>query len=97
MPPLPATPNMTNGFDLDDLIDRVDSFRRQQELQTLASLEADNRMLRGRRARLHQRRASACSLLQEARHVLHGLEHAIRAFQNRRLYAQAEQPESRTV
>jgi chromosome segregation ATPase len=85
---------VASTFDLDDLIDRVESFRCQQELQVLASLTEENRRLQGKLARLHQRYTWARNLLREARSVLHGLEQAIRAFQNRRLQAQAEQPGS---
>ena len=93
----PAAPGMGSTFDLDDLIDRVDSFRRLQELQILASLEQQNRRLREELARLHQRYAWTCNLLLEVRGALLGLEQTIRAFQNRRLQAQAEQPASRVI
>lgn len=90
----PAAPEAGSAFDLDDLIGRVDLFQRQQELQVLASLEDENHVLRRELAHLYQRYTLTCNLLREARGMLHGLERAIRAFQNRRLQAQAERPES---
>lgn len=82
--------NKSQDLNLEELIEQVDTFYRQQELETLAIITKENLMLRRKIDRMQQTYDNMVVLMDMTQQALQVLERSISNFQEGQLGAEKE-------